>query len=110
MHHYSALEAKHRIERQKKCLSCFLRLPPSDSWVIRGKLKTKGKKKAPFIIVVCCGKVIRGGIEKFVHYCRQVHLGRLGSTKNQGVWIFCCSIKSDSGRGRRKQQRGGRSV
>lgn len=44
----------------KKCLSCFLRLPPSDSWVIRGKLKTKGKKKAPVIIVVCCGKVIRG--------------------------------------------------
>lgn len=55
MHHYSALEAKHRIERQKKNASL-----PSDSWVIREKLKTKGKKKAPVIIVVCCGKVIRG--------------------------------------------------
>lgn len=52
-------EAPYR-ETKKKCLSCFLRLPPSDSWVIRGKLKTKGKKKAPVIIVVCCGKVIRG--------------------------------------------------
>lgn len=44
----------------KKMPLLFSKTSPSDSWVIRGKLKTKGKKKAPVIIVVCYGKVIRG--------------------------------------------------